>query len=162
MRFAYGPLSRLVQETQTHMAPGSDEQALATYSYRHTYDALSNRTDCWLPGGHHVQWLYYGSGHLHQINIAHPQLSVQPAGQPPRQAPDEPAQTVLPMSSCRASHLLSTTRAMSTKSWAMDPGTAIAWLARPHHDIDHSKTVYVNGRAIVPTGDKIWMIWKKP
>ena len=34
---------------------------------RFAYDALSNRTDCWLPGGRHVQWLYYGSGHLHQI-----------------------------------------------------------------------------------------------
>ncbi|WP_454708808.1 RHS repeat-associated core domain-containing protein [Delftia acidovorans] len=67
VRFAYDALSRLVEETQVHMAPSADEQALATYSYRHAYDALSNRTDCWLPGGRHVQWLYYGSGHLHQI-----------------------------------------------------------------------------------------------
>lgn len=30
------------------------------------------------------------------------------------------------------------------------------------HDIDHSKSVYVNGRAIVRTADKMWMNWKKP
>jgi hypothetical protein len=29
------------------------------------------------------------------------------------------------------------------------------------HDIDHSKSVYVNGRQIVRTGDKMWMNWKK-
>jgi uncharacterized Zn-binding protein involved in type VI secretion len=29
------------------------------------------------------------------------------------------------------------------------------------HDIDHSKNVYVNGRQIVRTGDKMWMNWKK-
>ena len=30
------------------------------------------------------------------------------------------------------------------------------------HDIDHSKSVYVNGRQIVRTADKVWMNWKKP
>ena len=29
------------------------------------------------------------------------------------------------------------------------------------HDIDHSKSVYVNGRQIVRTGDKMWMNWKR-
>ena len=30
------------------------------------------------------------------------------------------------------------------------------------HNIDHSKTVYVNGRQMVRTGDTMWMNWKKP
>lgn len=30
------------------------------------------------------------------------------------------------------------------------------------HDIDHSRTVYVNGRQIVRTSDMMWMNWKKP
>lgn len=29
------------------------------------------------------------------------------------------------------------------------------------HNIDHSKSVYVNGRQIVRTADKVWMNWKK-
>ena len=29
------------------------------------------------------------------------------------------------------------------------------------HDIDHSKSVYVNGQEIVRTGDKMWMNWRK-
>jgi hypothetical protein len=29
------------------------------------------------------------------------------------------------------------------------------------HDIDHSKSVYVNGKEIVRTADKVWMNWKK-
>ncbi|MBX7229848.1 MAG: RHS domain-containing protein, partial [Burkholderiaceae bacterium] len=36
---------------------------------KHQYDALGNRTQTTLPGGHTVNSLYYGSGHLHQINI---------------------------------------------------------------------------------------------
>ena len=29
------------------------------------------------------------------------------------------------------------------------------------HNIDHSESVYVNGRQIVRTADKVWMNWKK-
>ncbi len=29
------------------------------------------------------------------------------------------------------------------------------------HSIEHSKSVYVNGRPIVRTGDSVWMNWKK-
>ncbi len=28
-----------------------------------------------MPDGRTLHWLFYGSGHLHKINIAHPQLS---------------------------------------------------------------------------------------
>ncbi|SFD81051.1 DUF4150 domain-containing protein [Paracidovorax konjaci] len=30
------------------------------------------------------------------------------------------------------------------------------------HDIDYSKSVFINGRAIVRTGDKMWMNWTEP
>jgi Domain of unknown function (DUF4150) len=30
------------------------------------------------------------------------------------------------------------------------------------HDIDHSKSVFVNGKEIVRTADTVWMNWKKP
>ncbi|MFV0678190.1 RHS repeat-associated core domain-containing protein [Variovorax sp. tm] len=35
----------------------------------HRYDALGYRTATELPHGSNIEWLYYGSGHLHQINI---------------------------------------------------------------------------------------------
>lgn len=35
----------------------------------HDYDALGNRLSTRLPGGHQIQYLYYGSGHLHQIRV---------------------------------------------------------------------------------------------
>ncbi|RAR71619.1 YD repeat-containing protein, partial [Paracidovorax anthurii] len=68
VRFAYDPLSRLVEEVQEHLAPGGDS-ALGRYTYRHAYDALGNRIASTLPGGRQVQWLHYGSGHLHQIRV---------------------------------------------------------------------------------------------
>ena len=47
-----------------------------------------------------------------------------------------------------------------------EPGGGKGVVSRTHvkisHDIDHSKTVFVNGRQIVRTGDKMWMNWKKP
>ena len=36
---------------------------------RHAYDALGNRVATTLPDGRSINHLYYGSGHLHQINI---------------------------------------------------------------------------------------------
>ena len=30
------------------------------------------------------------------------------------------------------------------------------------HDIEHSKSVFANGKEIVRTADKVWMNWKKP
>ena len=68
VHFRYDPLSRLTEEVQEHQAPGG-EATLGRYAWRHAYDALGNRTDSRMPGGRHVQWLYYGSGHLHQIRV---------------------------------------------------------------------------------------------
>ncbi|AVT13386.1 hypothetical protein C8235_11195 [Paracidovorax avenae] len=68
VHFAYDPLSRLVEEVQEHLAP-EGTGTLGRYAWRHAYDALGNRTDSRMPGGRHVQWLYYGSGHLHQIRV---------------------------------------------------------------------------------------------
>ncbi len=59
---AYDALGQLIAETSlgTNGAP----TALA-----HVYDALGNRIQSTLPTGETVNWLYYGSGHLHQINV---------------------------------------------------------------------------------------------
>ncbi|MFE8645564.1 RHS repeat-associated core domain-containing protein [Sphingomonas sp. NCPPB 2930] len=61
--FSYDPLSRLTNETQHQKNSGK------TYSFTHTYDPLGNRTRSELPAGRTVDWLYYGSGHLHQIRV---------------------------------------------------------------------------------------------
>ncbi|MFE8645562.1 DUF6531 domain-containing protein [Sphingomonas sp. NCPPB 2930] len=60
--FSYDPLSRLTNETQHHTTG-------KRYSFTHTYDPLGNRTRSELPAGRTVDWLYYGSGHLHQIRV---------------------------------------------------------------------------------------------
>ncbi|MET3052349.1 RHS repeat-associated core domain-containing protein [Pseudomonas alkylphenolica] len=57
LEFAYDLLGRLVQETT----------AQGTLSYE--YDSLSNLTTLTLPTGQHLNHLYYGSGHLHQLNL---------------------------------------------------------------------------------------------
>ena len=47
-----------------------------------------------------------------------------------------------------------------------EPGAGKGVISRTHvkisHNIDKSAAVYVNGRQIVRTGDKMWMNWKKP
>ncbi|WP_226858241.1 RHS repeat-associated core domain-containing protein [Diaphorobacter aerolatus] len=58
---AYDLLSQVVEEARTG-------QGLA-HRLQHQYDALGNRTQTALPDGRRINWLYYGSGHLHQINI---------------------------------------------------------------------------------------------
>ena len=35
----------------------------------HTYDGLGTRTQTRLPDGRHLNYLHYGSGHLHQVNL---------------------------------------------------------------------------------------------
>jgi RHS repeat-associated protein len=47
-------------------------------SLAHQYDPLGNRTQTTLPDGRTLNWLFYGSGHLHQINLADPQVAGQP------------------------------------------------------------------------------------
>ncbi|WGY73166.1 RHS domain-containing protein [Burkholderia cepacia] len=64
MRFTYDALNRLTSESSE--AHGDDGKILAT-RLTHEYDALGNRTETTLPGDRTLRWLYYGSGHLHQI-----------------------------------------------------------------------------------------------
>lgn len=63
--FAYDELDRVVAETVE--AVGDDGQSTLT-ELVHEYDALGNRLGTTLPNGRMVNWLYYGSGHLHQIS----------------------------------------------------------------------------------------------
>jgi RHS repeat-associated protein len=46
------------------------ESPIAEFALEHGYDELGNRISTTLPSGRRVNWLRYGSGHLHQINIA--------------------------------------------------------------------------------------------
>jgi YD repeat-containing protein len=55
--FSYDLLGCLVKET-------TSQGALA-----YEYDPLSNLTTLTLPTGQHLNHLYYGSGHLHQLNL---------------------------------------------------------------------------------------------
>jgi RHS repeat-associated protein len=57
LEFSYDLLGRLIQETT----------AQGALSYE--YDPLSNLTTLTLPTGQHLNHLYYGSGHLHQLNL---------------------------------------------------------------------------------------------
>lgn len=58
---AYDVLDQLVAETTVHNGQS------ATVGY--AYDALGNRIQTTLPDGRSINYLYYGSGHLHQINL---------------------------------------------------------------------------------------------
>ncbi|WP_354384636.1 DUF4150 domain-containing protein [Paracidovorax avenae] len=47
-----------------------------------------------------------------------------------------------------------------------EPGTGKGVVSQSHmrisHDIDHSQSVFINGRACVRTGDMMWMNWPAP
>ncbi len=58
LEYAYDLLGRLTQEITSD----------GTLSYE--YDPLSNLTTLTLPDGRKVNHLYYGSGHLHQLNLS--------------------------------------------------------------------------------------------
>ena len=58
---AYDLLGQLTAETRTG-------QGLLC-SLKHQYDPLGNRIQTELPNGQQLSWLYYGSGHLHQISL---------------------------------------------------------------------------------------------
>jgi YD repeat-containing protein len=66
LRFAYDALGQIVSETQIL---GQGQEALER-QLAHQYDALGNRLQTLLPDGRSLNWLFYGSGHLHQINLA--------------------------------------------------------------------------------------------
>ena len=61
VELAYDELDRLIGETTVHNGQN------ATVGYR--YDPLGNRIRTILPDGRHIDYLYYGSGHLHQISL---------------------------------------------------------------------------------------------
>ena len=73
--FAYDPVGQLLKETQhlrlvgaaTGTSPGTTEAKV--YAFAHRYDPLGNRTRTVLPDGQKLNQLFYGSGHLHQINL---------------------------------------------------------------------------------------------
>ena len=60
--FAYDPIGQLLSETQT--LAGAAPRALT-----HAYDPLGNRVLTTLPDRRKLHWLFYGSGHLHQVNL---------------------------------------------------------------------------------------------
>ena len=61
LRYAYDALGQMTGE-QTRAGDHVTE-------LRHTYDELGNRSATMLPDGRVLNNLFYGSGHLHQINI---------------------------------------------------------------------------------------------
>ena len=61
VEFTYDELDRLIGETTVHNGQS------ATVGYQ--YDPLGNRIRTILPDGRHIDYLYYGSGHLHQISL---------------------------------------------------------------------------------------------
>lgn len=82
LAFAYDPVGQLLSETQTLQALGNTTgpaRHKLQRSLSHGYDELGNRTHTRMPDGRTLHWLFYGSGHLHQINIE----PVQVPGQPP-------------------------------------------------------------------------------
>jgi len=82
LAFVYDPVGQLLAETQTLIGhgtgpgPGRSRPGLPSPSndlvrtLAHSYDPLGNRIRTGLPDGRTLHWLFYGSGHLHQINIA--------------------------------------------------------------------------------------------
>ena len=61
VELAYDGLDRLIGETTVHNGQS------ATVGYQ--YDPLGNRIRTILPDGRQIDYLYYGSGHLHQISL---------------------------------------------------------------------------------------------
>ncbi|WP_434802470.1 RHS repeat-associated core domain-containing protein [Paracidovorax avenae] len=79
LAFAYDPVGQLLSETQTLIGqgtgtvrsrPGHPVSNDLVRTLTHAYDPLGNRISTGLPDGRTLNWLFYGSGHLHQINIA--------------------------------------------------------------------------------------------
>ncbi len=81
LRFAYDALGRMTQAvnadavvSMTYDAAGQliaeqTDAAGASVVLRHVYDELGNRVQTTLPDGRVLNSLYYGSGHLHQVNL---------------------------------------------------------------------------------------------
>jgi RHS repeat-associated protein len=81
LRFAYDALGRLTQAINAdatvslsydalgQLITESTEASRTTSLLRHAYDELGNRVQTTLPDGRVLNSLFYGSGHLHQINL---------------------------------------------------------------------------------------------
>jgi len=81
LRYAYDPVGRLTQAINAAAEVTLEYDALgqlvgertktreSTTALRHAYDELGNRVETTLPDGRVLNHLFYGSGHLHQINI---------------------------------------------------------------------------------------------
>jgi RHS repeat-associated protein len=67
LRFGYDAIGQIISETQ-EMGSASGSSTLKR-QLSHSYDALGNRLQTLLPDGRSLNWLFYGSGHLHQINL---------------------------------------------------------------------------------------------
>ena len=65
VKFAYDPLGQLLAETQTLSGAIGNKK----FEFKHQYDPLGNRTQTVLPNGRELNHLFYGSGHLHQVNL---------------------------------------------------------------------------------------------
>ncbi|QMT36458.1 DUF6531 domain-containing protein [Neisseria wadsworthii] len=61
IEFIYDSIDQLIQETTVHNG--------YKVTVQHRYDALGNKIQTILPDGGLINNLYYGSGHLHQINL---------------------------------------------------------------------------------------------
>ncbi|WP_081059624.1 RHS repeat-associated core domain-containing protein [Burkholderia stagnalis] len=64
VRLYYDDADNLIAEAQTH---GPDMGAAYTAVTRHEYDALGNRIRTQLPNTRTIDWLRYGSGHVHGV-----------------------------------------------------------------------------------------------
>ncbi|QDQ27031.1 hypothetical protein FNU76_12035 [Chitinimonas arctica] len=66
----YDALGQLSQEIHTtHWRDAEGKRQPRSQHLRHRYDPLGNRFATTLPDGRTLNWLHYGSGHLHQINL---------------------------------------------------------------------------------------------
>jgi RHS repeat-associated protein len=65
VRLFHDPLGRLLSETQA----SSDFIGAKVYESKHRYDALGNRIQTVLPNGRTLNYLFYGSGQLHQVTL---------------------------------------------------------------------------------------------
>ncbi|WP_234384324.1 RHS domain-containing protein [Paracidovorax avenae] len=80
LAFTYDPVGQLLSEMQALIGqggtgagrsrPGHPASNDLVRMLAHAYDPLGNRISTTLPDGRTLNWLLYGSGHLHQINIA--------------------------------------------------------------------------------------------
>jgi RHS repeat-associated protein len=72
IEWAYNPAGQVVREHSQAQLPehwNLSDQPAYDVELLHEYDALGNRTATTLPQGQKINYLHYGSGHLHQINL---------------------------------------------------------------------------------------------